>query len=55
MVEFLESPDKDIRDAILPHDVPKSLSDDAVMSLRKVNEVNVHRSLPFLALLKDVP
>ena len=55
MVKCLESPDKDVRDAILPHDVPKSLSDDAVESLRKVNEVNVHRSLPFLALLEDVP
>ena len=55
MLECLESPDKDVRDTILPHDVSKPLSDDTVKSLRKVNEVNVHRSLPILALLKDAP
>ena len=35
-----ESPDEEVRDAILPHNDPKSLSDDAVKGLQKANEVD---------------
>ena len=41
--------------AIPPHNVPMSLPDDTVESLREVSEVNVPWCLSFLALLEDIP
>lgn len=54
-IEMLDDIDYVGWDSIASHDLPEAITMDAIKSLLEVYEVDVKLSMPFTALLNDIP